>query len=121
MATMKAKYLGQLRVECEHVASGTKMMTDAPVDNCGKGEAFSPTDLCAAALGSCILTTMGIYAGQHNIDLEGTEMEITKTMGTEPRRIVRIGIDILCLRKLILPKTGLFWSGWHRLVPFIIV
>ena len=69
MATMKAKYLGQLRVECEHVASGTKMMTDAPVDNCGKGEAFSPTDLCAAALGSCILTTMGIYAGQHNIDL----------------------------------------------------
>lgn len=94
MATMKAKYLGQLRVECEHVASGTKMMTDAPVDNCGKGEAFSPTDLCAAALGSCILTTMGIYAGQHNIYLEGTEMEITKTMGTEPRRIVRIGIDI---------------------------
>ena len=94
MATMKAKYLGQLRVECEHVASGTKMRTDAPVDNCGKGEAFSPTDLCAAALGSCILTTMGIYAGQHNIDLEGTEMEITKTMGTEPRRIVRIGIDI---------------------------
>ena len=90
MATMKAKYLGQLRVECEHVASGTKMMTDA----CGKGEAFSPTDLCAAALGSCILTTMGIYAGQHNIGLEGTEMEITKTMGTEPRRIVRIGIDI---------------------------
>ena len=82
MATMKAKYLGQLRVECEHVASGTKMMTDAPVDK------------CAAALGSCILTTMGIYAGQHNIDLEGTEMEITKTMGTEPRRIVRIGIDI---------------------------
>ena len=81
MATMKAKYLGQLRVECEHVASGTKMMTDAPVDNCGKGEAFSPTDLCAAA-------------GLHNIDLEGTEMEITKTMGTEPRRIVRIGIDI---------------------------
>ena len=79
MATMKAKYLGQLRVECEHVASGTKMMTDAPVDNCGKGEAFSPTDLCAAALGSCILTTMGIYAGLHNIDLEGTEMEITKT------------------------------------------
>ena len=76
------------------MASGTKMMTDAPVDNCGKGEAFSPTDLCAAALGSCILTTMGIYAGQHNIDLEGTEMEITKTMGTEPRRIVRIGIDI---------------------------
>ena len=58
MATMKAKYLGQLRVECEHVASGTKMMTDAPVDNCGKGEAFSPTDLCAAALGSCILNTI---------------------------------------------------------------
>ena len=54
MATMKAKYLGQLRVECEHVASGTKMMTDAPVDNCGKGEAFSPTDLCAAAFPLCV-------------------------------------------------------------------
>ena len=64
--------------------SGTKMMTDAPVDNCGKGEAFHPPICVLLLLGSCILTTMGIYAGQHNIDLEGTEMEITKTMGTEP-------------------------------------
>lgn len=92
MTTMKAKYLGNLRVECEHLQSGAKIVTDAPVDNQGKGEAFSPTDLCATALGACILTTMGIYAEQHGIDLMGTEMEIVKKMGTEPRRIVVIEI-----------------------------
>lgn len=94
MTTMKVKYLGELRVECEHLQSGTKLITDAPRDNCGKGEAFSPTDLCATALGACILTTMGIYAAQHEIDLAGAEAEIVKTMGTEPRRITEIDIVI---------------------------
>lgn len=91
---MKARYLGGLRVECEHTASGAKLITDAPKDNCGKGEAFSPADLCATALGSCILTTMGIYAQQHEIDITGAEAEIVKRMGMEPRRIVEIGIVI---------------------------
>lgn len=94
MTTMKAKYLGDLRVECEHTRSGVRMITDAPVDNCGKGESFSPTDLCAMALGSCILTTMGIYAGQHGIDIQGAEMEIAKEMGADPRRIVTIEIIV---------------------------
>ena len=62
MATVSAKYLGDLRVECVHNQSGTKIITDAPTDNQGKGEAFSPTDLCATALGACALTIIGIYA-----------------------------------------------------------
>ena len=61
MATVTAKYLGDLRVECTHVASGTKLVSDAPVDNNGKGEAFSPTDLCVTALASCAMTIIGIY------------------------------------------------------------
>lgn len=94
MTTMKAKYLGGLRVECEHVQSGSRIITDAPIDNCGKGEAFSPTDLCATAWGACILTTMGIYAEQHGMDLTGAGMEIVKRMGTDPRRIVEIDIVV---------------------------
>ena len=94
MTKMKARYMGQLRVECEHLQSGTKIITDAPKDNCGKGEAFSPTDLCATALASCILTTMGIYASQHELDIAGAEVDIVKTMGTEPRRIVEIELVI---------------------------
>ena len=94
MTTMKAKYLGNLRVECEHMESGTKIITDAPKDNQGKGEAFSPTDLCATALGACILTTMGIYAARNEIDITGAETEIVKIMGTDPRRISEINIVV---------------------------
>ena len=94
MTTVKATYLGGLRVECEHLQSGTKIVTDAPVDNHGKGEAFSPTDLCATSLAACMMTTMGIYAQTAGIDLTGTEIEITKKMAAEPHR--RIGeIEIL--------------------------
>lgn len=92
MTRMKATYLGELRVECEHLQSGTRLWTDAPLDNQGKGEAFSPTDLCATALGTCILTTMGIYARQHRLDIQGAEMEIIKEMEEKPRRIGRIRI-----------------------------
>ena len=67
MATVTAKYLGDLRVECTHVASGTKLVSDAPVDNNGKGEAFSPTDLCVTALASCAMTIIGIYGKMHNV------------------------------------------------------
>ena len=62
MATVKAKYLGDLRLECTHLQSGTKIITDAPTDNNGKGEAFSPTDLCSTSLAACAMTIMGIYA-----------------------------------------------------------
>ena len=92
MANMKAKYLGDLRVECTHIASGTTIITDAPVDNNGKGEAFSPTDLCSTALASCCMTIIGIYAKQHDVDVTGTEITITKVMSANPRRIGKIEV-----------------------------
>lgn len=92
MATVTATYLGDLRVECVHEGSGTKIITDAPVDNHGKGEAFSPTDLCSAALGACAMTIIGIYAQNNDVDVTGTTMEITKTMAKDPRRIARVEV-----------------------------
>lgn len=92
MATVKAKYLGDLRVECTHLQSGTKIITDAPVDNHGKGEAFSPTDLCSTSVAACAMTIMGIYAQEKGLDITGTEIEITKTMSANPRRIASIDI-----------------------------
>ena len=77
MPTITATYLGDLRVECTHCATGTTLVTDAPLDNQGKGEAFSPTDLCATALGACALTIMGIYARNHGVDSTGTTVEKT--------------------------------------------
>lgn len=93
MATIKAKYLGNLRMECTHSQSGTKIITDAPTDNNGKGESFSPTDLCATALGSCIMTIAGMYCMEHGINIEGTELEIEKIMSSDPRRIGEIVIN----------------------------
>lgn len=92
MATVKAKYLGDLRVECEHIQSGTKVITDAPTDNHGKGESFSPTDLCATSLAGCMMTIMGLYAQNAGLDVKGTEIEITKKMATEPRRIGEVEV-----------------------------
>lgn len=88
--TIATKYLGQLRTEATHVASGNTLLTDAPTDNNGRGDAFSPTDLVAAALGSCMLTIMGIIANRHKLKIEGTRMEITKIMVASPRRIGEI-------------------------------
>ena len=79
MATVETIYLGDLRTEATHLQSGTKIMTDAPVDNHGKGEAFSPTDLVATALGSCMMTLMGIAAQTQGIELKGTKLNITKS------------------------------------------
>ena len=92
MATISAKYLGDLRVECVHEQSGATLVTDAPRDNNGKGEAFSPTDLCATALASCAMTIIGIYGKHHNVDVTGATMEITKTMSANPRRIGKIQV-----------------------------
>ncbi len=92
MATISAKYLGDLRVECTHAQSGTKIITDAPVDNHGKGQAFSPTDLCATALGACAMTIIGLYAQNHGVDVTGAEMEITKSMSADPRRIGKVEV-----------------------------
>lgn len=94
MATAKVKYLGDLRTECTHLASGTVIQTDAPVDNKGKGEKFSPTDLVATAYASCMITIMGIYCNERNIRFEHAEATVTKIMGTGPRRITGITIDL---------------------------
>ncbi len=90
MATVYTKYLGDLRTECTHLQSGNKLITDAPTDNQGRGEAFSPTDLLATAYGSCVLTIMGISARIHGFSIDGAEVEVTKIMGTNPRRIVEL-------------------------------
>lgn len=93
MATIKTVYLGDLRTENEHLQSGNKIITDAPTDNQGKGEAFSPTDLLATALGNCIMTIMGIKARDNGIDITGTEIEITKIMASEPRRVTEVIVE----------------------------
>lgn len=94
MITAKAQYVGQKRTEAEHVRSGNRLITDAPTDNHGKGEAFSPTDLVATALASCMMTVMGIKADQEGINLEGLDCEVTKVMGDGPRRITEIHIHM---------------------------
>ncbi|WP_020596837.1 OsmC family protein [Spirosoma panaciterrae] len=95
MATIHINYMGDLRTDCEHLQSGTHINTDAPTDNQGKGEAFSPTDLVANALGTCIITTMAIHARRDGIDLTGSELDVTKIMTTQlPRKIARIEINL---------------------------
>lgn len=92
--TSKIIYKGDLRTELTHVQSGTVVETDAPTDNNGKGERFSPTDLVATALGSCMLTIMGIAGNTHGINIDGTEVEITKIMTAAPRRIGEIVVKM---------------------------
>jgi uncharacterized OsmC-like protein len=94
MNTATARYAGQLRTEATHVASGNVIQTDAPTDNHGRGEAFSPTDLVSTALGTCMMTVMGIVADRHSLNLVGSTFAITKHMSTEgPRRIAQIDVD----------------------------
>ncbi|QMU30200.1 OsmC family protein [Adhaeribacter radiodurans] len=88
--TITTKYMGLLRTEATHLASGNTLITDAPTDNNGRGQAFSPTDLVAAALGSCMLTIMGITANRHKLNVEGTQIEIVKIMIANPRQIAEI-------------------------------
>ena len=90
----KVTYKGSLRTEAIHVQSGNTIITDAPIDNYGKGEAFSPTDLVATALASCMLTIMGIVANRNHLKINGTTAEIEKIMGANPRRINEIKISI---------------------------
>ena len=85
-------YEGDLRTVATHLQSGTKIETDAPVDNQGKGERFSPTDLVATALGACMATTMGIKARDMQVDLRGMKLSILKIMKPDPRRIVGVNI-----------------------------
>ncbi len=101
MATSTVIYLGNLRTEATHLQSGSTLITDAPTDNNGKGEAFSPTDLMATSLANCMLTVMGIKAQTEGMTLiDGTVAEVTKIMYAEPRRVGEIHV------KLIFPKNN---------------
>ena len=91
--TIKATYLGGLRTEAIHVRSGNKLLTDAPVDNHGKGETFSPTDLLATALTTCILTIMGIKAEVNGFSIDGATAKTWKIMSENPRRVAEVKIE----------------------------
>ncbi|MGB3773916.1 MAG: OsmC family protein [Leeuwenhoekiella sp.] len=121
--TSKVTYQGNLRTLCTHQQSGNTFITDAPIDNNGKGEAFSPTDTVATALGSCMLTIMGIKAEQMSINMVESYAEVTKTMAAEPRRIAAIAIDIHLPKEIeerdrkILEKAAMTCPVYESLHP----
>jgi uncharacterized OsmC-like protein len=111
--TSKVTYLGDLRTSSIHLQSGTEILSDAPLDNNGKGEAFSPTDLLANSLGSCMMTIMGIKARDLEVDLKGSTVSVTKIMQAEPRKVARIEIimdmatTVNDKNKIILERTAM--------------
>ena len=110
--TSKVYYEGNLRTRCIHLKSGNEIITDAPIDNSGKGEAFSPTDTVATTLASCMITVMGIKAVQLGISFINVTADVQKTMSKNPRRISKISIvinlplDLVKKDKMILEKVG---------------
>lgn len=92
--TSTVTYSGELRTRCEHLASGNEFITDAPTDNQGMGQAFSPTDTVATAVASCMLTMMGIKARALQVDLANSRAEVTKHMVSDPRRIGRVDVSL---------------------------
>lgn len=123
--TSKVVYKGNLRTECEHLKSGNSFITDAPTDNNGKGEAFSPTDTVATALASCMLTIIGIKAENSDFSIENTVAEVTKTMASEPRRISKIEINFIFpevysdKQKKIIEHAAKTCPVWYSLHPDI--
>jgi len=117
MITSRTIYLGELRTENEHIRSGQKLITDAPVDNQGKGEAFSPTDLVATALSDCMMTIMGIKARDKGLDLVGTIIETTKIMSSEPRRIAEIIVEFTFLKNDFSDKDKTILEAVTRTCP----
>ena len=123
--TSKITYLGDLRTSSIHLQSGSEIISDAPIDNNGKGEAFSPTDTVANALGSCMFTLMGIKAQDLQVDLSNSTAEITKIMTTDPRRISEIhvvfnfSVDPDAKNKIILERTAMTCPVYYSLHPDI--
>jgi len=119
--TSKITYLGNLRTSSIHLQSGSEIISDAPIDNNGKGEAFSPTDTVANALGSCMFTVMGIKAQDLNVDLSNSTAEITKVMAADPRRISEIHVVFNfsvvtdTKNKTILERTAMTCPVYHSL------
>jgi putative redox protein len=122
MVQISIDYTGQLHCSATHGPSRSQLVTDAPLDNLGKGEAFSPTDLVATALGTCIATTMGIVAEKNGIDLRGMTVNVTKEMANDPRRIGRLTTEVRIPlppdhpQRELLEKTGL-GCPVHRSLP----
>ncbi len=112
MSTAEITYLGELRTRATHIRSGQEIITDAPPDNHGKGEAFSPTDLVSTAFVSCMITVMGIAANTHNIDLSGLRATVQKHMASDPRRISGLEVKLYFARtytdhdRVILERTA---------------
>jgi putative redox protein len=100
MKQMEVEYLGELRTKGTHLKSGVTVITDAPLDNNGKGEAYSPTDMVASALASCMITIMGIQANKHGWNITGVKAEVEKIMSAAPRKIAGIRV------KLFFPSTA---------------
>lgn len=123
--TSKVTYLGELRTSSIHIQSGTEIISDAPTDNNGKGEAFSPTDTVANGLASCMMTMMGIKSKDLDVDLTHSTAEVTKIMGTDPRRIIEIqvkmdmAIAVDQRTKLILERTAMTCPVLNSLHPNI--
>jgi uncharacterized OsmC-like protein len=123
--TSKVTYLGDLRTSSIHILSGNEIISDAPLDNNGKGQAFSPTDTVANGLASCMFTVMGIKARDLGVDFLGSTAEVTKIMGTDPRRIITIEIDFKFSvhpddkTKTILERTAMTCPVWFSLHPDI--
>ena len=123
--TSKITYLGELRTSSIHIQSGSEIISDAPIDNNGKGAAFSPTDTVANGLGSCMFTVMGIKAAEMNVDLSYSTAEITKVMAAEPRRISEIHIVFNITAeaddktKTILERTAMTCPVYYSLHPDI--
>lgn len=116
--TSKVEYLGGLRTEAMHLQSGTQIHTDAPRDNQGKGEAFSPTDLVATALATCILTTIGIVAKRDNMtDIDGAFAEVLKVMYPDPRRIGEIHVKITFPKKNFSDKEKTIYENTAHACP----
>ena len=110
--TASITYQGNLRCEAVHLQSSSTIETDAPTDNRGKGERFSPTDLLCVSLATCMITTMGIKAADMNVDLTNSKADVQKHMASDPRRVAKIEVTIFLPKKinekerLILEKTG---------------
>jgi uncharacterized OsmC-like protein len=122
--TSKITYLGGLRTTCEHLQSGNTIITDAPTDNHGKGEAFSPTDLVATSLGSCMISIMAIKSKELDVDLVDSSIEITKIMQAEPRKISKIVVALFLpntseKNKIILERAALTCPVFLSLHPDI--
>ena len=117
MKTAEISYIGNLRTEATHLQSGNTIITDAPIDNNGKGEAFSPTDLLATSLGSCMLTIMGIIAQRHVIDIDGTTVGLTKIMENDPRRVGEIIVEFKMPQNKYTDKEKVLLENAARTCP----